>query len=254
MIPQGYQRSPADGRDLDFADLEERLRSAGRLEGTGGVMLDERTPISDQGPIGSCVACATCDACELVMPHPVQLSRLFIYWNARRRSGEECVDGGTFPRAAFASVTALGAPLESAWPYDVARVNERPSLGAYEGGFDHKIASYYAIKSYGTARLDAIESALRAGLPVVFGTDVGAEFQNTRGRDPLHPPLRSEGGHALVVVGFESYGAGRVWRIRNSWGRGHGDAGYCLFADDYMTDLATSDFWVPVHVDDVAGA
>lgn len=250
MTPRGFRRSPLDGRDRDFADIEPRLRAAGRRASGQGVWLDERTPISDQGALGSCVANATCDAVEHVMPHPTQLSRLFVYWNARRSHGEECVDEGTHCRAAFASLSKLGAPPESVWPYDPAHVLERPSLFAYEQAYDHKIHAYYAIRAYGEARLDAIESALRGGLPVVFGTDVGDELDATDGKTPLRPPRRVTGGHAMMISGVEWWGSRRVWTVRNSWGRSFGARGYCLFADEYLTDLATSDLWVPVFAPD----
>lgn len=243
MSLTAFRRSPPDPRDRDFAAVRPRLPRASGSD----VILPERTPIGDQGGIGSCVGNATCDAFELVAEKPIQLSRLFVYWNARRSHGEEGRDEGTYPRAAFRSLTSLGVCPEALWPHDEAHVLERPPVLAYESAYDHRLYSYYAIKSRGAALLDDIESAVRGGLPVVFGTNVGDAFEQTNGVEALDAPRLSRGGHAIVCVGMRTTTKGaREWLIRNSWGRTFGAGGYCWFSSAYMTDPATSDFWVPL--------
>jgi hypothetical protein len=64
--------------------------------------VDLRThcsPVEDQGQIGSCVANAVVGALEYQRVkdgHPtLELSRMFVYFNARRMSGEEQYDSGS---------------------------------------------------------------------------------------------------------------------------------------------------------------
>lgn len=241
----GFRRQDPDKRDRQFSGLVLPPKLSNP---SANVILPERTPIDDQGQAGSCTANASCDAFELIMADPVvQLSRLFTYWNARNMTGDAGRDEGCTLRNTFASFTNLGASPETWWPYDVRYVNERPALGAYEKAYDHKIKGYYAISEEYQPRLDQMERALRAGLPVVFGTDVGRQFETTDGTTVLEFPDASLGGHALVVVGFYETDSGeRVWVIRNSWGTGWGDKGYCLFSSDYMTRPETCDLWVPL--------
>lgn len=238
----GFRRAELDERDWPFHSIQ--LLEAGEMG--DDVLLPERTPISDQSQASSCVANATCDAFELVMDDPVQLSRLFVYWNARNQTGDAGRDEGAYIRNAFSSLAKLGAPVEEVWPYDLHVINERPSLASYEAGYDHRIDSFYAIPELGQARLDEMERAIRHGLPVVFGTDIGREFENTHGTTPLDYPVESRGGHALCVTGFFQSPKGLVWVIRNSWGTGYGNGGYCLFSSAYMSHAATCDLWVPL--------
>lgn len=243
----GFRRQVEDLRDLKFHELE--LKRA--LVDAPTVILPERTPISDQLQLSSCVANATCDALEQVLEGPVvQLSRLFVYWNARRRRGDECNDAGTFVRDAFWTLGKLGVPKEDYWPYDPPEVNVRPTLKAYEQAYEHKVGGYYAIQGTGATRLAQMERAIRSGLPVVFGTDVGDEFENYDGKSVLEFPAVPKGGHAMVVTGFLAGKKGnKTWRVRNSWGKSFGDQGYCLMSSDYMTNAATSDLWVPVPIE-----
>ena len=73
-----------------------------------------------------------------------------------------------------------------------------------------------------------IQQVLAQGKPVVIGMPVYESFETTGsdGMVPL-PNTATEkllGGHAVVIVGYTD---GQRWIVRNSWGTGWGDGGYC---------------------------
>lgn len=91
-------------------------------------------PVSNQYNLSACVANAVADAFEAqiiqrknVDPSQVEdLSRLFIYWNARNLNNPPTcnVDDGSRIRLAFDSMARYGAPSEKTYPYDVTKVNQ----------------------------------------------------------------------------------------------------------------------------------
>jgi len=242
----GWRPDPPDSRDRDFSVALPTLLASMPI---GVVASDEHliastTPISDQGRLSSCVANAACDAFELLRGDGVQLSRLFVYWNARRSHGDECKDEGTFVRAAFSSLGQLGVCPEDMWPYEVESVSTRPSLIAYEAGYDHKIDGFYRIMK-DEAFLDNLEIAVRANHPVVFGTLVSNEFIDYDGKDVIwHAPARPVGGHAMVIDGVRYVGGRRDYRLRNSWSDRWGMNGHAWAASDWLMDPTSQDFWV----------
>lgn len=263
VLAGACRQDPPDPRDLDFADLRERLlvgQEAGlsSVVFDGQVVLPERTPISQQGQRPTCVANACTDALELIMPDPVcQLSRLFGYKNSRLLHGAGSDDDGTYNRTMLQAFNKTGCCPESMWPYDDrpaeagGRVNERPPLECYEAAYDHRIEGYYAIKSTGSARADDVEAALRLGHPVIVSVQVGQAFADFDGTGDVvwNPPSRPIGRHAMVVVGvrWDSLGR-RQFKLRNSWGTGWGEQGYAWATEAWVCDPFTSDLWVPTMV------
>jgi hypothetical protein len=238
-IVSGFRPSPSDPRDRPF----ESHRMSARMGGSV-VVLDQTTPISDQGMLSSCVGNATVDAIELLSRDPVQLSRLFCYYWSRYSHGEQHADNGTYIRAAFASLQKVGTCREEFWTYDPRAVNVEPGLFARENAYDHRMGSYFAI-DYG--EMDDVEIAIRSGLPVVFGVAVGDDFPNyVGGNVTWDRPAHRLGGHAMVVVGVEHDAGRRRFLVRNSWGVGWGlreRPGHCYFSEDYLA--AASELWVP---------
>lgn len=217
-----------------FSVVLDRVVSAGR-ESSDAYYIVRRAldnPPSDQRALSSCVGNGVCDSLEILMPARVDLSRLFVYWNARRLNGDERQDSGSYIRLAAQSVVDHGVCREAAWPYEEASVLERPDLFAYEEAYDHRLGyspilgaqlATYRISSRGGARADEVEAAVRADHPVVLGADVGQPFvdyfDDATGADvawdaPSHPV----GKHCMAVVGVRRTSTGRMFLLRNSWG------------------------------------
>lgn len=249
-------------RDKDFsASLAPKLTAVS----AGDVDLRPYCTDSNQFTIGSCAGNATADSVEVVNaieeeekalllgttpPPPVQLSRLFVYSMARGMMDEDQdgqadidKDDGTFIRLCFEVLSRWGICDEMVWPYDTAKVFTVPSFKALRQATSHRIHSYYRIKATGQARLDAVRGALRAKHPVVFGTLVTQAFMQWQGAlQPIGKPSgKTEGGHAMLVVGL----IGNHFLVKNSWGGNWGDGGYWLMSDEYMAWSETNDLWVP---------
>jgi len=268
----GYKPDPADARDKPFALLRAVLKP--KVAVIAIVVLAVTSPLSDQGPIGSCVANSGCDSIELLggtsggaavcssivealsylrddVPPPVQLSRLTGYFYARAQHGDECIDDGTYPRCFWDVGKRIGVPEERLWPYDVAKVNVRPPILAVSNAYDHRISGYFRITTRGAARGADVRAAIDSGHPVQIAVDVGKDFLSYTGGEHVsfEPPSRVEGGHAMVIVGYRVNADGTFdYLLRNSWGASWGlrsCPGHCWISERYLW-LAT-DLWVPTQ-------
>ena len=214
-------------------------------------LIPEHTPISDQGQLSSCVANATADAFEILKgledPNNVeQLSRLFVYWNARLYSKQTNLDQGTYIMYAMQSLIDYGICSENTWQYDTNKVFAQPNQLAYKEADDNtfKADAFYKIRTLGTYRLQDMEAAIRANHPVVFGTNVDTAFENySGGNTAIKPPSSWAGGHAMVAVGVR-YNPNLEFCVRNSWGLSWGNNGHVWFSSDYMTANFTDDLYV----------
>ena len=203
---------------------------------------------------GNCVANGTADALEAQIAHrqgidPAQvedLSRLFIYWNARNLDTPPTnnEDTGSHIRLAFDSVARYGVPSERIYPYDISKVNDRPTIIAYREAIKNRISKFYRITATGEERIKQIKQALCAGNPVVFGTKVAESFKSIRDdRVITNPGGWYIGGHCMVIVGWSE--EKQAFEVRNSWGEGWGNRGYCWMDKNYIAANITTDLWVP---------
>lgn len=204
--------------------------------------------VEDQAQTSSCVAQAVVGALELLLNRNKQpfrdLSREFVYYNARLLHQAQTRDEGTFINLAFETLTTLGTCSEATWPFDVDKVFERPSLMAYREAYPNRTSEFYAIKADGEALEQGILEALRDRHGVVFGMTVDEAYQAQD--SPVVPmPKRvrvGPGGHAQLIVGADT--RARQWIVRNSWGKDWGQNGYAFVPFDYLPASDASDFYV----------
>jgi hypothetical protein len=237
--------------DRGFAMMKGTFdQIVGKPDPTREHVLPEHTPVSNQGERGTCAANAWMDALEILMgiENPrrvVQLSRLFAYWTARVLTGLEQEDRGVYLRAVAHQLSAIGVVEEKYLPYRDAldAVLAPPPLHLYTMASNNRIGGFYRITSTGQAKLDAIELALRANHPVVSAAPVSKELMSYRGGGHVFgAPARSEGSHAMILVGVRHVGGRRHFLRRNSWGRAWGDRGHAWCDQDYV--LLDDDVWV----------
>ncbi len=204
------------------------------------------SPVEDQRLTNSCTANAIVGALEY---HQIRaghgmtdLSRMFVYYNARQLAGAEDKDVGSFIHHVMAAVLAHGACEERLWPFQEAMCMARPTDAAYKNALKFQ-AVQYARTPLGAAAM----AALASGLPVVFGTylpqsffTVGASTGTMPG--PAETVPKPGGGHAMLLVGYDLQD--QTWLVRNSWGTGWADGGYVRIP--FATLKAYSDpthFW-----------
>lgn len=209
-----------------------------------------QSPIDDQGPVGSCTGNAIAGALEFLqleqlrkkLPGPElfpgqafqDISRLFIYYNERIREGTEAIDSGANIFDGINSVQIDGFCRESLWPYDLNYLYTRPSAAAYAEGAKHR-----ALRAYSITGIRGIKACLASGYPVVFGTEVYESFMMInstgvyKGPEDYEQPI---GGHCLLIVGYDDHY--RSFTVKNSWGVGFGDKGYCYLSYDFAQGFA----------------
>ena len=205
-------------------------------------------PIYDQGQLNSCTANALAAAVDFDNHLQTQLfltpSRMWIWYQERAIEGHVAQDVGAYIRDGAKVVASLGVCPEADWPYDPATFADTPPQGDYTAAFADRVLTYAAPPQ----DLWSLKSVLAGGRPVVFGFTVYSSFESQQVADtgivPMpRPGEASKGGHAVVLVGYND--AVDRFRVRNSWGTGWGQQGYCEMPYLYVTSPSlASDFWV----------
>jgi C1A family cysteine protease len=205
------------------------------------------SPIEDQLNLGSCVGQAIVGAYELMLnkfyPNKfIDLSRLFVYYNARLIDGPEYLDEdvGTYIRSGIKSVQKWGVCAETVWPYLVENFDDAPSIQSYEDAEQRIIKKYYRVIGN-----DNIVHALNNEYPVIISIYVYENFYDLENsnQSTLTPPNNSKfmGGHAVTIVGYDL--DKRLFLVRNSFGENWGDKGYFWMPFDYA-EAELLDSWI----------
>ena len=208
--------------------------------------------IENQSSTNSCTANAIASAQEIMLQSRnrfVDISRLFIYYNARAPIAEifkkNLEDTGSNIRFAIGETTKRGAATESIWPFEISRVNQKPSDEAYADALTRKTKRYESLGRsqpgvYPKRFVEEAKVALAAGYPIIFGMDITNNFFGISSLDPKaytdiarRGSLEYAGGHAMLIVGYDD--ENQCFLIENSWGPGWGDAGYCQLEYSVVT-------------------
>ena len=211
------------------------------------------TPVENQGNSNSCTANAMAGAYEYltnrILGQSADVSRLFIYYNARELDGDCSQDQGTYLKSCVKVLRKHGACSENTWSFNLDQILEQPPKKAY------KEAANFRVEDAARVEIDlhTMQSCLAEGYPFAFGLQLFSSFQQagSTGLVPMPDPdnEKHDGGHAMLCVGYSD--ADQVFIVRNSWGTDWGEQGYCYIPYDYMTkpDLI-HDCWTIRQVSD----
>ncbi|MEO1272636.1 MAG: C1 family peptidase, partial [Myxococcota bacterium] len=256
----------ADGSDLDIGGyIQSQVSDAIRLFSSSGSVarlpqkVDLRTymtPIENQKHTSSCVANAVAGAYEYLMARThgqsYDVSRLFIYYNGRSLLGIEDRDDGTSIAAAIDSLRQYGACSEETWPFREDEVNTEPDEEAYDEAAQFLIEDVARVPT----ELEAWKSCLAEGYPIIFGIRLYRSFDNLRrGVVPVpsdnEASRESHGGHAMLCVGYSE--PDQMFIVRNSWGSGWGEQGYCYIPYTYLLDTRFNggDTWMIRQIEEL---
>ena len=223
-----------DGLDEELAALLEEPPS---LKATAlPARLDWRsynggsyvTPVRDQGRCGSCWAFATTAAME---------SNFLIYFNSPGydlnlaeqimvscSSAGSC-EGGYIDKAS-AFLRDTGLPVEDCFPYTGMK-SACSNVCSNWLNYTYNISGYRWI-TYGSATVDGLKNALYSYGPLVTTMDVYSDFYYYRSGIYSYASGTYEGGHAILLVGYDD--GAQCFIAKNSWGKGWGESGYFRIA------------------------
>ena len=242
----GWLPDPPNPNDPKFELMQVKITP---VETMSTELIDLRqwcSAVENQSNIGSCAPNAAVGGVEMRRIHDglpsVDLSRLFVYFNARVGSQTTDKDDGSFIKFVLESMTRMGVCKESIWPDDTTKVFARPTWASYRDAYAYKINQYYRITAAGEERHNQIIAALRAHYPVIFGVQVWDSIFTCSGVIQMPQPTEKKlGGHAMLIVGVDI--ANRMYIIRNSWGTGWGDEGYAKMPFSYFEAGSADSFW-----------
>jgi len=214
-------------------------------------LRSQMSPVVDQGQLGSCTANAIGSGLRefLILQEgkPLErLSRLYLYWHERELEGTINQDSGAMIRDGLKVLQQRGIAPENDYPYDITKFATTPSSESESDALNYRISSYHRVTD-----LNMLKASLAEGLPVVIGMSVYESFESQQvantGKVPV--PKRGEqnlGGHAVLVVGYTDTGkTGTTGNliVRNSWGEGWGDKGYCYIPYSFISKGIINDMW-----------
>jgi hypothetical protein len=121
----------------------------------------------------------------------IDVSRLFIYYNARVKddeSDENIVDSGCSITSAIEALEEFGTCLESIWPYRVKHVNRCPTDEAYTAAKNSRILDALQVK----IDLHEMKSCLAQGFPFIFGLVLYKSFDQADKKGVVPMPKDAE--------------------------------------------------------------
>jgi len=204
------------------------------------------SPVEDQLHLGSCVGQAVVGAYELLLNKLdktkfTDLSRLFVYYNARLLDNITDEDVGAYVRDGVKAVNKFGVCSEQMWQYLVEKFANAPSIQSYEDAKIRMINKYYRVQS-----IQDMVDALNTNSPIVASMNVYDSFYDLEnpGTYVLPMPKNNEnliGGHAIAFVGYDLNK--KLFLGRNSFGTDWCMEGYFWIPFDYV-EKDFMDNWV----------
>lgn len=193
--------------------------------------------IKDQGKLGTCSVFSIVSTYEYILKktnREKKLSERFVYYNILNDMGN-MEDTGSSLYGVVESMTRYGVCTDNYCKYNVNEYNIKPSEDAYKDAITHKIRTAKNVR----INHKDITSALSEGYPVIISLKIYDSFGNSS-KGFIFKPTDEEfnegkfGNHAMVICGYSKND--KVYIVRNSWGKGFGDSGYCYIPFSYIED------------------
>lgn len=212
-------------------------------------------PVLDQNDCGSCVghaiACAVATSfAKAGTPLGFVPSPRSVYCLARAIDRTDpsipLTDDGSMPNQAVRSLSEWGvramlAPSPQGYNSDCdpTNVNDEPTLDEVEQDAVAVVIGQYEIDSAGTQRVQDICAALAAGFAVTCSVSAeNGTWQNwVASLGPLGAQSPVELDHYVWFIGYRTANGKRIFRIRNQWGTGWGDAGEIEVTEAFIAQI-----------------
>ena len=260
-------KDPKKPQESDFLVISERKTIVDLYDLTTNKQFPS---IYDQGELGSCTANAlSCAVSFDYLNNFVKLSqsssssssssssvtfnpsRLYLYYKERERENDIPNDNGAILADGVNVLLSKGVCSEEQWPYIINKFSTKPPVECDTDALQHKLVT---CKLVNQTQHD-LESCISSGFPVVFGFVVYNDIRNISASNNFILPMPkfgepSIGGHAVIIVGYDS--TKKLFKIRNSWGEKWGDKGHFYMHYDYVLNFnLASDFWILTSMQDL---
>jgi len=228
----------------------------------------DQTGVRDQEDRGTCVCFASLACLEAIFKRQgtiLDLSGQYANWLFMQFEGRDQCDDAMKTTDAASYLSQKGVCEEYLYPYeDDATVNlhcaaQPPALVQKQARYG--IGHYVIIDRPGLngpsiANTAYLECLLSEGYDIVFGTHIAWGHPDTAGvldliLDPYGNPLRSRGGHAMLLVGYDRSAPLPYFIFKNSWGN-TGVGGYYYLSYDYVRYYSKYGYVVLATRDDMA--
>lgn len=225
-----------------------------------------QTSVKDQQDRGTCVCFASLANIESIIKHSenteIDLSEQYANWLFMKEEGKNHCNDGLVTTLSARYLSNNGVCEESDYPYeDRDAVNTHcmdiPSIGIQQKA-TYGIGNFVLIDNLGffgpsIRNPQYLEGLLSRDFNIVFGTNVAW------GREPdandvfdvildkYGNPLASNGGHAMLIVGYDRSGGGGAtpyFIVKNSWNDDFGVNGYMYLSYDYISTYAKYGYFV----------
>ncbi len=186
------------------------------------------TPVRNQGGCGSCWAFATAAALESyalikngLVGQDVNLSEQVLV----SCGGAGSCGGGSIGSASN-YIRDKGLPPEECFPYTATNNVCGSACYTYQNS-TYRIQSWAYVTTTSVS-VDAIKNALVTYGPLVTTMDVYADFFSYRTGIYSYASGAYQGGHAILIVGYDD--TLQCFKAKNSWGEGWGEGGFFRIA------------------------
>lgn len=206
--------------------------------------------VRNQEEFSACAAFAGSSIIEYIinrisgyLNYDYKLSELFLWYNVRYDKTQNC---GTYPHDLMPQLLNQGDCKEKLWVFEgisSTKYLQMPLQNCYQDALQQRALS---IKNVSTDPDEWIRTLLDEH-PLYFGIHTPQNFSDALiGKAIFENPVwPSRGGHAMVIVGYDSHYPtpdGRkieAFKVRNSWGELFGEGGYIWIPRKLLHNMIT---------------
>lgn len=251
------KKSEHDKEELKLSNM--LLNRAVDLPKQFDLRENKKIEIKNQGKLGSCGAMALTTLREFLLEdEDIKLSPSFLYYETRKRNGEENEDFGISIGEGIKTLLNIGVSEEQYMPYTDEIYNVAPSKESYENAKKYKIKSYINLDQ----GIKGIMNWLYLKqTPVVFGMPVSEQFTQINKTGIVNTPNKEDlnlGEHACVILGWKQndwkanikskinkkYSKHGYFLCANSFGTQWGNNGYFWLSFEHILENIAYDFYV----------